>query len=284
MKFLKAYIKSMRLYYAFITGIAGWIGVSFAHYLYPHSFFISKSIVALIILFLSWGVNQIFNDFLGLKEDRINAPHRPMVTGELSIPAALTLSFILVFISIIITLLFSPRALIPLILGVVLNVIYEKAKGIPYVGNIVFGIMLSMCTAYGYLIIAPSEKQLFTSSRVSVLFLVALMNGLMTYYTYFKDYAGDRAAGKITAVVLQGLSISRYMAIIGSFLPTISFIFIKEIGWIVAPYNTIFVFLFIMTFFCRCGQDFFIINILKDQKHTFHSLPISVLAPVVRFH
>ena len=34
-RFTTAYIKSMRLYYAFVTGIAGWIGVSFYSYLVP---------------------------------------------------------------------------------------------------------------------------------------------------------------------------------------------------------------------------------------------------------
>ena len=31
-KFLNAYVKSMRLYYSFVTGIAGWIGVSYYQY------------------------------------------------------------------------------------------------------------------------------------------------------------------------------------------------------------------------------------------------------------
>lgn len=33
LKFIKGYIKSMRLYYAFITGIAGWIGMAFYEYI-----------------------------------------------------------------------------------------------------------------------------------------------------------------------------------------------------------------------------------------------------------
>lgn len=31
--FIRAYFKSMRLYYAFITGIAGWAGVAYYDYL-----------------------------------------------------------------------------------------------------------------------------------------------------------------------------------------------------------------------------------------------------------
>ena len=32
-KFAKAYIRSMRLYYSFVTGIAGWLGVAYYEYL-----------------------------------------------------------------------------------------------------------------------------------------------------------------------------------------------------------------------------------------------------------
>ena len=31
--FIRAYIKSMRLYYSFVTGIAGWLGVAYYEYL-----------------------------------------------------------------------------------------------------------------------------------------------------------------------------------------------------------------------------------------------------------
>ena len=81
LSFIKAYIKSMRLYYFFVTGIAGWIGVVYYEYMnstltgntIAGTSYSGKKIVILLLLFLSWGINQIINDFLGLKEDRINA-------------------------------------------------------------------------------------------------------------------------------------------------------------------------------------------------------------------
>ena len=76
-KFVKAYIKSMRLYYSFVTGIAGWLGVSFYEYLAKNTYdpvrvvpTTGKKGMILMLLFLSWGINQIFNDYLGRKEDR----------------------------------------------------------------------------------------------------------------------------------------------------------------------------------------------------------------------
>jgi len=250
--FFRAYIWSMRPYYAFVTGIAGWIGVAFARYLYPESVSVGRSATILAILFLSWGTNQIVNDFLGRKEDRINAPHRPMVTGELDPFLALLLSGGLTLAAMAVTFFLSPWALIPLVAGTLLNVVYEYAKGVPLLGNVVFGVMIAMCTAYGYLATAPDLEIVFTRARWAVVLLVALMNGLMTYYTYFKDYAGDRAAGKITAVVLQGIQRARTTAIVSSFLPSIALGAVIAAGWIQIEFvNETFLFLFALTFFLQ---------------------------------
>jgi len=250
-KFLWAYVRSMRLYYAFITGIAGWIGVAFSRWLYPEATSLPTAGLILLILFLSWGVNQIINDYLGLAEDRINAPRRPMVTGELSPPAALAVSLLLIAASLVVTWFLSPWALIPLLLGTGLNVVYEYAKGVPVLGNVVFGVMIATCSAYGYLATAPPLDVVFTASRLSVLFLVALMNGLMTYYTYFKDYYGDKLSGKVTAVVLQGIRRSRITAIASSFLPSIALWVFLGVGWIDVEPNDVFIFLFVMTLFLQ---------------------------------
>jgi geranylgeranylglycerol-phosphate geranylgeranyltransferase len=249
--FLSAYIKSMRLYYAFVTGIAGWIGVAYARFLYPDTASLPLAAVTLGILFLSWGINQIINDYLGLAEDRINAPHRPMVTGALHPQAALALSFSLLALAVIVTWLLSPWALIPLLAGIALNMVYEYAKGVPVLGNVVFGLMISMCTTYGFLATNNGYPIVFTTGRVSVLGLVALMNGLMTYYTYFKDYAGDKAAGKITAVVLQGIQRARTTAIVTSFLPSICLWVLVALGAFESKIGSTFVFLFAVTLFLQ---------------------------------
>ena len=249
--FAWAYIRSMRLYYGFVTGIAGWIGVAFAWFVYPDLVCYLRGPIILTILFLSWGVNQIINDYLGLAEDRVNAPHRPMVNGKLNPKGALAVSGILIAVSLAATWLLAPWATVPLLLGIALNVAYEYAKGVPFLGNVVFGVMIAMCTAYGYLAVGPPLGEVFTRSRICVLFLVALMNGLMTYYTYFKDYHGDKAAGKRTAVVARGIERARVTAIVGSFLPSLALWTFMGLGWILSPVNDVFIFLFVMTFFLQ---------------------------------
>jgi geranylgeranylglycerol-phosphate geranylgeranyltransferase len=250
----------MRLYYSFVTGIAGWIGVAYYEFLASKSTQRSieilpspeKKLIILALLFLSWGINQIINDFLGLKEDRINAPNRPMVTGELNPRGALILSLILILASAAITWFFlEPIAIVFLFSGVMLNVIYEYAKGFGVLGNIVFGLMITMAPLFGGYAAGPTASTALLPHRLSVLILVWIMNALMTYYTYFKDYIGDKAAGKRTLVVVMGLSKSRWISVGSAFLPTLVFAALRISGFYQTPLNTTFIILGGLTVFLQ---------------------------------
>jgi len=55
-----------------------------------------------------------------------------------------------------------------------------------------------------------------------VLVLIALLNAVMTFYTYFKDYEGDRQAGVLTFVARHGLSAGRLAGMAFAFLFVVS--------------------------------------------------------------
>jgi len=250
----------MRLYYSFITGIAGWIGVAYYEYLSltpnEHTTEIApspeKKIVILTLLFLSWGINQIVNDYLGLKEDRVNAPHRPMVTGELNPLWALALTGILLLFTGCITWFYlEPVAIIFLVAGVLLNILYEYAKAHGILGNIVFGLMITMAPLYGGYACGPTGSTVLQPHRISVLLMVWLINALMTFYTYFKDYQGDKAAGKNTIIVKYGLEQSRVLAIVSAFLPTLLFLLLRLSGMHTTHLTTTFLILAGLTVFLQ---------------------------------
>lgn len=251
LKFIRAYIKSMRLYYAFVTGMAGWLGIAYYEYAFSGTeSLLYKKIIILVLLFLSWGINQIFNDYLGLKEDRINAPERPMVTGELEPRKAIFTSVVLLMISFaVIWAYLEPVAMIPALLGVLLNILYEYAKGYSLLGNIVFGLMIMMCTLVGFLALGPVMPIHLTPLGILLLILVATMNGLMTFYTFFKDYQGDRAAHKKTVVVKYGIEKSRVIALGAAFIPALIFVAAYYSGFLTFKLNTSFIFLALLTFF-----------------------------------
>jgi len=258
-EFTKAYVKSMRFYYAFITGIAGWVGVSFYEYVTPIFYSdiqvipsTEKKMIILFFLFLAWGINQIFNDYMGLPEDRINAPNRPMVTGELNAKAALAVSTVILTGVCFITYYYlEPIALIPLLAGILLNLAYEPAKAYGIWGNVVYGLSITSCTVFGFLACGPAAQPLFTKERISILFMVWLLNALMTYFSYFKDYEGDKIAGKRTIVVKYGIEKSKVFGVISAFFPSISFIAIYMSGCITVPLSTTFWILGVLTVFLQ---------------------------------
>jgi geranylgeranylglycerol-phosphate geranylgeranyltransferase len=285
--YTKEYIKSMRLYYSFVTGIAGWIGVAYYQYVAHSSGRIgtsvfertieiptplSKQIIILIFLFLAWGVNQIINDYLGLKEDKINAPQRPMVMGTLNVKWALSVSiFLMIIMSLVTWFYLEPVALIPLAIGAVLNIVYEYAKGHGIWGNIVFGLMISSCSLFGFFASGPLEVYL-TQSRYTVIFLILLLNALMTFYTYFKDYKGDKLANKKTLIVIYGINNSRILALCVSFLPTLSFLLIYYVFNLVEiQLNNIFIYLGLIYTFLQVWTGWLFFKYPTGEK-TYYSL------------
>jgi len=276
--FIRAYVKSMRLYYSFVTGVAGWLGVAYYEYLCTespaHTIEIlpppEKKFVILLMLFLSWGINQIINDYLGLPEDRINAPSRPMVTGELNPRWAMFVTGVLLSLTGLVTWFYlEPFALVFAAAGILLNVVYQYAKGYGIWGNVVFGLMITMAPLYGGYAMGPTTNSALEPHRFSILLMVWTMNGLMTFYTYFKDYEGDKAAGKATIIVKYGRQKSRLLAGLSAFIPSILFVLLRVTGMHQTPLNTTFYILGTLTVFLQIWTGvLFILNPKGDKAYS----------------
>jgi len=79
---------------------------------------------------------NIFNDILDLESDKINHPFRPLVTGEINVSAALTVSIVLGVFSILISLLAGYYATLAVLVSLLLLFFYSlKIKKLPFVGN-----------------------------------------------------------------------------------------------------------------------------------------------------
>ena len=227
-KQLFAYIRSMRPYLFFISGMAGLIGVVFS----GHSIQIGKVFLILGVLFVGWGVNQIINDILGINEDRINAPHRPMVTGELPIRTAVIISAFLLFFGGIISYHLNPYSLFFYFFVFALNVVYQYSKRLPVGGNIIFGVLLAPCVYYGAMCINGKGVEIILDSQLFPLaFAIALINAVMCYFTYFKDYEGDRLTGNKTIVVLLTPERAKHLNFLLCAIPFLSILLIKNANY-----------------------------------------------------
>lgn len=211
-----AYIRSMRVYLFFLSGMAGYAGVAWAG-----GAFVLDTAFILAVVFIGWGVNQVVNDILGLKEDRINAPNRPLVTGELPLRAAIVISALLFVMGLIVTMYLNIHALWLYLAVFALNILYEHAKGLPIAGNVIFATFMPLCFYYGAQCAGEESLEAIFANQM---FLGAalgffLINFSMCFFTYYKDYEGDKTAEKNTLVVLLSPEKARLSNFVFSVLP-----------------------------------------------------------------
>ncbi len=197
MAFLYHYIRSMRLYYGFVTATSVLAGIMTAHATAVPSGHVQPPAVTWAILlavgFLAWGANQIFSDYLDRKEDAINAPHRPMVTGALALRPALLLSSLLMIGFAMASAWVSAWTLPVLLCGAVLNGAYSWLKKVPLLNCFIYACAISCCATYGYAGITHGLPD--AACLRSLAIRMVPVHCLMCHNSYYKDVVGDRAAG-----------------------------------------------------------------------------------------
>ena len=202
LKFLYYYLRSMRLYYGFVTATTVLAGLCLAHGTYNElklSWTLNdfpwtlRDAGLLAMGFFAWGFNQIFSDWCDRKEDAINAPHRPMVTGALSPLPAFAVSAAGLAAIAVAGCLMSPWTLAFLALGGVLNIAYSLLKRVPVLNCLVYACAISCCALFS---IAGVGNRCPTPGEFGfVAAWIMPVHFLMCHNSYYKDVKGDRAAG-----------------------------------------------------------------------------------------
>ena len=200
LKFLYYYLRSMRLYYGFVTattvlaGLYQWHRFGSGTDSALHSAGWTLRDAALLAMgFFAWGFNQIFSDWCDRKEDAINAPHRPMVTGALKPLPAFAVSAAGLAVIAVAGFLMSPWTLVFLALGGALNIAYSLLKRVPVLNCLVYACAISCCALFA---IAGMAKRCPTLDEFGfVAVWIVPVHFLMCHNSYYKDVKGDRAAG-----------------------------------------------------------------------------------------
>ena len=193
--FLYYYLRSMRLYYGFVTGTTTLAGVVLARAFSHRADWNWRDAVVLTVGFLAWGVNQIFSDWCDRKEDKINAPHRPMVSGELSPKPALALSAIFMLIFAAASYFVTPWCLLFLAAGGVLNLCYSLLKKVPFLNCLIYAVAITCCALYGFAGACGTMPQSAWKALLTPLLLILPAHFLMCSQSYYKDKEGDRKSG-----------------------------------------------------------------------------------------
>ena len=217
LRFVYYYLRSMRLYYGFVTGTTTLVGCLAS----GHTLAEGRTWLLFAMGFLAWGFNQIFSDWCDRKEDAINAPHRPMVTGALKPAPAFAVSLVGLGAIAVVGFLLSPWTLVFLGIGGALNIAYSCLKRVPVLNCLVYACAISCCALFGWAgsvgALPPVERSLLL-----IAYLVPI-HFLMCHNSYYKDVPGDRAAGirtvqalfpRMAAIVSIGL-MSAYVLVVG---------------------------------------------------------------------
>ena len=202
LRFLYYYLRSMRLYYGFVTATTVLAGLCLAHGTYNElklSWTLNdlpwtlRDAALLAMGFFAWGFNQIFSDWCDRKEDAINAPHRPMVTGALKPLPAFAVSAAGLAAIAVAGYLMSPWPLAFLTLGGALNIAYSLLKRVPVLNCLVYACAISCCALFA---IAGMAKRCPTLDEFGfVAAWIMPVHFLMCHNSYYKDVKGDREAG-----------------------------------------------------------------------------------------
>ena len=200
LRFFYYYLRSMRLYYGFVTATTVLAGLYYWHLFgfradatwQPTGWTLCDA--ALIAMgFFAWGFNQIFSDWYDRKEDAINAPHRPMVTGELKPLPAFAVSAAGLAAIAVAGYLMSPWTLAFLVLGGALNIAYSLLKHVPVLNCLVYACAISCCALFAIVGMANRCPTLDEIEFVAA--WIVPVHFLMCHNSYYKDVKGDRATG-----------------------------------------------------------------------------------------
>ena len=220
LRFLKAYIITMRPYLMFVSGITGILGMSFSNEIN-----LLKAILIFQAAFLSYGFGQALTDCFQTDTDSISSPYRPLTRGIVNRNHFIITSVIGLFYCISILAFFNP---INLLLGTLSGIglaTYTYFKRKWWAGPFYNAWIVTVLFFMSYL--AGLGKDYFDlSDPIFLASVVAVFFGYANFVLtgYFKDIEADRATSYNTLPVLFGRNISSVVSDIYGLITSLSVI------------------------------------------------------------
>ena len=214
LKKIKAFMELARIEHgimvsiAILTGIITVTGAKIVNYL---NLTLSGMIIGLLIEIGVFG----FNDYFNVEEDKINAPNRPIVRGDISKKEALVFSASSLAVGIMIPLLLKHPidSIIILYTVTLLDMLYNAVlKKYGIIGNLAVSISTAMPFIYGAVLITPLTNLPTTTISFFTIALLATLS--REIIKDIRDLPGDKKAGIITLPQVVGISNSFKISII----------------------------------------------------------------------
>jgi 4-hydroxybenzoate polyprenyltransferase len=205
-RFVRAYLLTMRPYLLFVSGAAGLVGLSFIP---PAA--APRVALAFVALFFSYGFGQALTDCFQTDTDSISAPYRPLVAGLISRRQVLTVSLVGLSAVVLVLAYLNPWVLTLGVLAVVGLLTYTFFKrtwwgGPPWNSWIVALIPLMGRMVDREWTPAALLRPGGANGIAFLLAVLAVFSGYANFVVmgYFKDISADRATGYRTFPVVFG--------------------------------------------------------------------------------
>ena len=210
MQLLKNLWITFRPHFFFVSGAAGLSGMVLAYQDPP----LWRTLATFVICFFSYGFIQALCDTFDLETDRINAPFRPMVSGELPVKTVVMILGCLLLGVAGIFFLMNPILLAVQAIALVFSVTYNRMKRIPHVGPLWNGVIVATLPYIGAFGVSDAHS---LTELPAVIHANAAIVGLVyagfVLTGYFKDVTGDSQTGYRTAPVAYGIHRARWHVI-----------------------------------------------------------------------
>ena len=199
LRFIIAYLITMRPYLMFVSGITGIVGMSFSDNLA----FISGLII-FQVTFLSYGFGQALTDCFQIDTDSISSPYRPLTQGYVSRKHFLVLSCVgLIYCVAILSVYNSINLFLGIIAGLGLatyTIFKRKWWAGPFYNSWIVSVLFLMS------LFASTTISFYEINLTIGLTLVAVFFGYSNFVLvgYYKDIEADEQTGYNTLPVVFG--------------------------------------------------------------------------------
>lgn len=184
---------------------------SYTHGAFPD---VLRLVLAVLGAYLATTSSYVLNDWCDVDIDRINLPHRPLPSGELSRTQALLYALSLVGVAVAIALYLNPESLVVLVVAVAVITLYSmRAKRTTPMSFVPVGVAYGLVPIGVWLAFDPAG---ILVPDGAILPLPALLLGLMICITDWgftlsgvcRDVEGDRERGVPTTPVVYGIPLT----------------------------------------------------------------------------
>lgn len=198
---VSAYLKLARIEHGIIASVATVTGCALGAGGWLHIPLVQSALAIATTMFVEAGL-FIFNDIYNVDEDRVNAPNRPLVTGEIGLKEATTAGYLALLLGIAFALTLGVAPLIIVLTAVTSGMAYNiRYKRTGFIGNLIVSFDTSLPFLFGATVTSGYRIPLLAIIFTLIAFVATLGREVLKG---IRDLEGDRRVGIKTVAATKG--------------------------------------------------------------------------------